>query len=175
MTSVVQPQPASAVPPAPYGQYPANPVKPPGRLARLMHTLATRPAWLAPMALLACFGMTVAYVEKFNPTTGESGPTGGCIFRALTGMDCPGCGGTRAFWYLLHGNLPEAARNHMIAVFAAPFLVYLYVAWSLNRVFGTRLPMPSASPTALGMFMGGWLVFAVLRNLPWAPFTYLFV
>lgn len=148
---------------------------PVGPLARLFRSLYTRPTWLAPMALLACFGLSVAYVEAFNPTTGEPGPTGGCAFKALTGMDCPGCGGTRAFWYLLHGNLPEAARNHVMAVFAAPFLVYAYIAWSANRVFGTRLPMLKIPPLAIGLFLTAWMVFAVLRNLPWAPFTYLFV
>lgn len=156
--------------------YVPAPAPPPGRLARLLRTLYTKPAWLAPLALLACFGMSVAYVERFNPTTGDAGPTGGCAFKALTGMDCPGCGGTRAFYYLLHGNLPEAARNHLLAVFAAPFLVYVYVAWTVNRVVGKpTLPMLRVSPTAIGVFMGVWLAFAVLRNLPWAPFTFLFV
>ncbi|GAA4218508.1 DUF2752 domain-containing protein [Actinocatenispora rupis] len=166
--------PAAPDPATPLPAY--SPAPPPGRIARLFRTLYTRPAWLAPLALLACFGLSVAYVERFNPTTGDAGPTGGCAFKALTGLDCPGCGGTRAFFYLLHGNLPEAARNHLLAVFATPFLVYAYIAWTVNRVLGKpKMPMLRVSPGAIGLFLGSWLAFAVLRNLPWAPFTYLFV
>jgi hypothetical protein len=44
-------------------------VAPPSRFSRLMHFIYVRPSWLAPLALLACFGMSVFYVEKFNPTT----------------------------------------------------------------------------------------------------------
>lgn len=160
------------------GSWPPGQPYPPRKvtgLGRIVHLIATRPAWLAPLALLACFGLSVAYVDHFNPTTGEPGPTGGCAFKTLTGLDCPGCGGTRAFYYLVHGNLPEAARNHVIAVFAAPFLVYMYVSWSVNRIFGTKLPRLRISPATLGAFMGAWLAFAILRDLPWAPFTHLFV
>lgn len=150
-------------------------VAPPGRFTRLMQFLYVRPTWLAPLALLACFGASVFYVEKFNPTTGVAGPTGGCAFKALTGLDCPGCGGTRAFWYLLHGNLSDAARSHAVAVFATPFLVYAYIAWTLKRVFNVKIPMLRFTPTTIGVFLGVWGAFAVLRNIPWPPFTSFFV
>jgi hypothetical protein len=153
----------------------APPVRPRTPIGRLIQFLFVRQTWLAPLAVLACFGMAVVYVEHFNPTTGAEGPTGGCAFKALTGLDCPGCGGTRAFWYLLHGNLPEAARNHVLAVFAAPFLVYAYVAWALRRVFDVRLPRLRIPSVAFALFAGAWVAFFILRNLPWAPFTFLYV
>ncbi|HEY2672556.1 MAG TPA: DUF2752 domain-containing protein [Rugosimonospora sp.] len=140
-----------------------------------MHFIYVKPSWLAPLALLACFGMSVFYVEKFNPTTGVAGPTGGCAFKALTGLDCPGCGGTRAFWYLLHGNIPAAARSHLLAVFAAPFLVYAYITWVADTAFKRKLPPLRLSPKAISLFLAAWGVFTVARNLPWAPFTWFFV
>ncbi|BCJ34881.1 hypothetical protein Athai_23840 [Actinocatenispora thailandica] len=162
--------------PVPAGaEQPTLPPAPRNPIGRFFAFLFVRQTWLAPLSVLACFGMAVVYVEHFNPTTGAAGPTGGCAFKALTGLDCPGCGGTRAFWYLLHGNLPEAARNHVLAVFAAPFVAYAYVAWALRRVFGITLPMPRIPSLALALFAGAWLAFFVLRNLPWAPFTYLYV
>jgi hypothetical protein len=49
------------------------------------------------------------------------------------------------------------------------------VAWAADRVFGVRLPRLRLSGTTLGVFMGAWAVFSVLRNLPWAPFTWFYV
>ncbi len=103
-----------------------------------------------------------------------SSPT--CLVKLATGFDCPGCGGTRAFWYLLHGNVSAAARSHIMAVFAAPFLAYMYVAWAVNLMFGNgRLPVLRLSPKTISMFLAVWGAFSVLRNLPWAPFTWFFV
>jgi hypothetical protein len=38
-----------------------------------------------------------------------------CLFHAITGFDCPGCGTTRALHHLLHGRVAEAFRlNPMV-------------------------------------------------------------
>ena len=95
--------------------------------------------------------------------------------KLTTGFDCPGCGGTRAFYYLLHGNLPEAARHHAIAVFAAPFIVWLYLAWAVKHMTGRQIPIPRIGAKSAAVFIAAWAVFMVVRNLPWAPFTSLYV
>ncbi|MCL2582424.1 MAG: DUF2752 domain-containing protein [Streptosporangiales bacterium] len=41
-----------------------------------------------------------------------------CPVRAVFGIDCPGCGGTRAFAALAHGDLPGALRSNAAAVAA---------------------------------------------------------
>lgn len=33
-----------------------------------------------------------------------------CVFRTVTGLECPGCGSTRALHALLHGRIGEAFR-----------------------------------------------------------------
>lgn len=35
-----------------------------------------------------------------------------CIFKALTGLPCPGCGMTRSFLHLFEGHLEEAFFYH---------------------------------------------------------------
>jgi hypothetical protein len=43
-----------------------------------------------------------------------------CAFRSLTGLDCPGCGITRALHHLLHGRVKEAfLLNPMLFAIAA--------------------------------------------------------
>ncbi len=146
------------------------------RVTRFSDRLVTRtPRWLAPLAVLGCIGASIGYTIFTNPVNSgaEGMPT--CLVKLTTGLDCPGCGGTRAAWYLLHGNLPAAARHHMLFVFAVPFLLYLYAAWGLKTAFGWKIPQLHLSPKVLGWFLGAWALFTVLRNLPWAPFTYFFV
>src|ERR1700736_2154617 len=96
---------AVAYPPPPYA-LPA-----PGRFSRLVLKVAERsPAWAAPAAIATCFAGAVGYVMVADPTTSGAFSAPTCLLKLTTGFDCPGCGGTRAFWYLLHGNLPQAAR-----------------------------------------------------------------
>ncbi|CAM3209039.1 DUF2752 domain-containing protein [Stackebrandtia soli] len=154
-----------------------RPVRAPsGLVGKVWDRLRHSPAWLAPAALATCFAGAAAFVLATDPTD-NVGPTT-CAFKLVTGFDCPGCGGTRAFYYLLTLQLPEAAHNHAIAVFAAPFLLYLYARWSLRRVFPNvrwRLPRLRITPTLATNFLIVWAVFWVARNLPFAPFTSLFV
>lgn len=58
-------------------------------------------------------GAAIVYV--FDPTTARFYPP--CPFRLLTGLLCPGCGGTRALHALLHGDVAAAfAFNPMLFV-----------------------------------------------------------
>jgi hypothetical protein len=166
-------------PPGPGYPAPGQPVTyvapPPGRFAGfLLRWWARSPRWLAPAAILACFAAAVGYVLVREPTDGAfDEPT--CLLKYTTGYDCPGCGGTRALYFLVQGNLPAAARHHLVFVFAVPFLAYTYLAWAGNRAFRWRLPQLRPSPLVIGGFVSAVGVFTVLRNLPWEPFTWFYV
>lgn len=153
-------------PPEPKG---GNPVQ------RWFAGVFAHPAF-APLAILGCFAAAAAGIVATNPTD-NTGPST-CLFKVATGFDCPGCGGTRAFYYLVTLNLPEAARHHLMAVFAAPFIVWIYLAWALPRLNERRtwrLPTFHLTPNALTTFLIVWGVFFIARNLPWEPFTFFYV
>ncbi|WP_198587017.1 DUF2752 domain-containing protein [Glycomyces xiaoerkulensis] len=146
-----------------------------GAAARLTSWTLSKP-WLAPVAVLGGFALAAAAIVAADPTD-DTGPTT-CLFKMTTGFDCPGCGGTRAFYYLVTADLPEAARHHAMAVFAAPFLVWMFVTWALPRFAPKvrwRLPRFHLTPGVLTSFLIAWGVFFVARNLPWEPFTYFYV
>ncbi len=177
MTQISQPQaqpPAGTSPYLPHVHVPYAHVD--DRAGRFMIRLWGRnPVWAGPLAILLCFSGGVAYTLVSHPTEVGAYASPTCLVKLTTGFDCPGCGGTRAFWYLLHGDIPAAARSHMVAIFAAPILIYMYIAWAANLVFKRKLPVPRFSPRTIAMFLSVWGVFTILRNLPWAPFTWFYV
>ena len=60
-------------------------------------------------------------------------------------------------------------------MFAAPYLLYMYVAWAGNLAFGWKLPTLRLTPKTISIFLAIWFGFTILRNLPWAPFTWFYV
>ena len=64
-------------------------------------------AWrIASVIVLVVAGGWVLYT--FPPVTSGFYPQ--CVFKQATGLDCPGCGTTRALHALLHGRVGEAFR-----------------------------------------------------------------
>jgi hypothetical protein len=111
------------------------------------------------------------FVERHNPTDGNADPTGPCAWHAVTGINGPTCGGTRAFYELSHGNVVEAVRYHLPFVVAVPVLAYWWLAWVVELWFGRRLPRLRPKPWMIVTYVVVSLVFTtVLRNLPFAPF-----
>jgi hypothetical protein len=170
---VADPQAQPAEPPYPYpSPYPYEPVVATDRFGAFLTRVGQRtPRWTLPVAAAVGVAGAIAYTYLVHPTTSQ--PT--CILRLLTGFDCPGCGGTRAAWYLLHGDVPAAARHHAPFVFSLPFLIYMYVAWTVRSTVGWRMPQLRISNRTIMIVLGAWLVFSVLRNLPFAPFSWLYV
>ena len=106
-------------------------------------------------------------------------PAGGgqllpCLFRQLTGLDCIGCGATRALSALLHGELAAAFSYNAFLLIWLPWLAWTLLSWWLQAVCGRQvLPRPRESRWLPIALLASALAFLVLRNLPWAPFTFL--
>lgn len=113
----------------------------------------------------------LAYVGVVDPSRPNLIP--GCAFNALTGLDCPGCGGTRAVHSLLRGDV-LAALNHNVLVVLSLVVSAVWFAWNrLAPRVGRRPVRPSLSPTAAVALFLGIVAFWVVRNLPWSPFSWL--
>jgi len=52
-----------------------------------------------------------------------------CLFRYLTGLPCPGCGLTRSFSCILHGDFARAYDYHPFGYFLLP--IFLLMASTL--------------------------------------------
>ena len=113
-----------------------------------------------------------AAVWYFDPTTAGFFPV--CPLYSMTGLACPGCGLTRGFHALFHGDLLTALDyNALIPLF---FLIFgfLFVSMVMIAVRGRGLVKLTHSPKLLFGFFVLLVVFGVLRNLPFYPFTFLY-
>ena len=96
-----------------------------------------------------------------------------CPLHALTGLNCPGCGATRAAHELFHGHIRAAVHLNAPLVLAVPVMLAIGV-WQILSV--TAAKRVKAATTN---YRWGWLIlllvltFGIVRNIPCYPFTLL--
>jgi hypothetical protein len=92
-----------------------------------------------------------------------------CPFHALTGLYCPACGGMRMVHDLLHGEFTQAFHDNALAIPAVIIGFAVWLNWMICRWRGRPAP---ARPTWVSpAIIVVLIVWTVIRNLPWAPFT----
>jgi hypothetical protein len=85
-----------------------------------------------------------------------------CPFKALTGWNCPACGGLRMTHDLLHGDLGAAVVDNVFLLVGLPMLA----AWLLVR---WRRGQPLMAMPAIVVIVVVAITWTVLRNLPGFP------
>ena len=80
-----------------------------GYRSRLIHTAVVS---LEVIAGVAVYLLVYSVVGKGIP----------CLFRAVTGLQCPGCGMTRALTALVHGNPAEAMDYNALSLTLIPLI-----------------------------------------------------
>jgi len=118
----------------------------------------------APLATAAVVGAALAVLALRDPHV--AGSYGECPLVAFTGLWCPLCGGLRATWDLLHGDVAGAWSMNVVVTVALPVLVVAWGWWLAVRVRARTLPAWVRSPRLPVVALGLLVVFGVLRNLP---------
>jgi len=135
---------------------------------------ATRPERLPaprlvgrPLATAAVVGLATLALRLHDPHV--TGSWGLCPLRALTGLDCPACGGLRAVNDLTHLRIVEAFHSNALLVALVPVLVAAWAWWAWQGAHGRSVRGPSgARARALWWSLAGVAVaFTVFRNTPW--------
>jgi hypothetical protein len=130
------------------------------------------------------------YIGAVDPNTPGHYPM--CPLKAITGLDCPGCGGLRAVHSLVHGDLAGALNHNLLAVLL--FIPAIAIWWALwfRREWLEASPSgtsPHSGDTQAGgavVAAAPWLnpsltrrlwlsafvvigIFTVIRNIPGVP------
>ncbi|MDB6016516.1 MAG: hypothetical protein JWR19_1005 [Pedosphaera sp.] len=126
--------------------------------------------WIAALTLLAVAGGVVV-LFLFNPAQHSFYPV--CIFHRLTGLECPGCGASRALHSLFHGRLLAALHFNPLFVLALPFLLFVGVRMLWCEITGQPQPAIKMRAFWIKLIAATIIIFTIARNIPFAPFTYL--
>ena len=147
--------------------------KPPTRMHRMVW-----PVIGATLTVGAAF-----YIRAVDPNNGGY-PF--CPLKAVTGIDCPACGGLRCVHALMNGDIGTALDQNLLAVIALPLIVVWAVFALAARWRGDDLRPVRVGPdvdadgaaavkaNALRALWVGFIVvtvvFTVARNVPGVPF-----
>jgi len=131
--------------------------------------IARTRSWPTPLILalgfLAVVGLGLLFL--FDPARHAFYPV--CLFKKMTGYDCPGCGGLRSVHQLLRGDVGQAFRLNAMVVIALPLLGF----WAIRAAWRTTREDPSRKRPVLlyaWLLITGIILFGVVRNLPVWPF-----
>lgn len=154
---------------------PADPLAPetPRRKSRL-HAIRG-PALVASLVIVA-----TGYIAGANPS--QPGHFLLCPLKAVTGLDCPMCGGLRSVYAMAHGDPIGAMNQNLFAVLSYPVLIWLWLRWTRLSWQSSVAPDTDSAVPRLTVVPSWWnhylsygilvllLAFAVVRNLPFIPF-----
>ncbi|RSM77400.1 hypothetical protein DL991_19940 [Amycolatopsis sp. WAC 01375] len=127
-----------------------------------------------PLAIAAGAGLGCVVLWLGDPTT-PGGPLPVCPTKSLLGIACPGCGGMRMVYSALHGDIPAALHYNAVSFVVVLLLVWSTAAWAVGRLRGRAVNSWLHwrwTPLAFGVVFVVWFI---IRNLPFAPFTSLYV
>ena len=111
---------------------------------------------------MAVFAALVTVVYNFSPNDYGFYPR--CPLYAATHLLCPGCGGTRAFYAMLHGDFRTALHYNALFTLLAPFLLgwFAFGCYGMMRYDRVpRLVIPRGVIVGLGIAA---VLFMIARN-----------
>lgn len=131
---------------------------------RSRQLMITAGVWLGLMAV-------AGFLFFFNPASPGNQFFPKCPFRLLTGMQCPGCGSTRAFYQLLHLHPVAAFKLNPLMILTLPFIVYGFVGYTRSAITGQPQRRIYIPPFYLWAWLALLIFFWIFRNTPWYPFA----
>lgn len=122
-----------------------------------MNTMANpeqKKIFLTSLLLSAAFGGLLISIAAAGITLPS------CSFFRLTGLYCPGCGGTRACIALLHGHFLRSLVYHPVVLYGTTVYT-VYAVRNLLALFAQRTGFPLQGMTSGMAFRNIYLYIAV--------------
>lgn len=88
-----------------------------------------------------------------------------CSLYSLFGLYCPGCGGTRAINFLMHGQLLKSLFYHPVVPYTAILVVCYLVSHTLNIITKGKVKAMLFRPIYFYIMIGIIMVQCVIKNV----------
>ena len=107
--------------------------------------------------------MLCAVLFAYPPTLTSLYPD--CPIRQFLGVDCPGCGATRALAALLHGHLTEALSLNALFVLLLPITLAGAIETYRRAIRPTSFRWPNPPAAAIYATLVSTAIFTLARNV----------
>lgn len=113
---------------------------------------------LGGLGIAVMFGGILLQMKQYIPNPQ-------CVFLQATHLYCPGCGGTRAFFSMLKGQLWRSVRYNPAVVLGAILILYyevtviMTIVGKKGKVYYCRKPWP------VYVYVGIVIIYAIVRNI----------
>ncbi len=88
-----------------------------------------------------------------------------CVFRLLTGYQCPGCGVTRMLFSILHFQFEDAFHYNPLVFIYLPFIIAYYIYMNYLYIYQKKDQILKKIPNYVGIVVIFiTLLFGILRN-----------
>ena len=89
-----------------------------------------------------------------------------CLFKLLTGLNCPACGIQRFIHSLLNGRPLQAIKYNYYLVYALPYALLFGVAWIMpDNKYKHKLTAVIESKIAVWFYIVSFLLWLIIRNI----------
>jgi len=88
-----------------------------------------------------------------------------CSLYSLTGLYCPGCGGTRALVLFFQGHFIQSFLHHPVIVYAAFLLIPFMVSHTLSILTRNRIKGFLFRPIYFYIMIGVIIVQCIVKNV----------
>jgi hypothetical protein len=121
--------------------------------------------------MLLLFGVIAFFYFTINPN--EVDFMLKCPLYSTTGVYCPGCGSQRAIHHLLHFDFIKAVNNNSLLLIGILSVTYHYGILFSNKFFNKNYKSIFDNSKNLLIVLIITILFWILRNIPYHPFTLL--
>jgi len=119
---------------------------------------------LIKLSIVATVVTILSLLYFFNPTETAIAPK--CLFHAVTGLNCPGCGMQRFLHAFMHGHIVEAFRYNYILIILIPYLFFFgierYILSGKKQERWRQIIEGRTMAIAMMIIAPGWFI---LRNI----------